>query len=647
MIEPGANVWVPTSDDLADAHLTALLGRFGLTDYDALYRFSLDHETEYWIGVLDFLKVAWSRPPESYVDLSRGPEFPRWFPGGELNWVDTILAWSADPIAASRTAVVAERENGAVSRVTFADLATQVCAFAAGLVQHGVRRGDRIGLLCENGLEATVSLLAIAYIGAIVVPLFSGFGPDAVASRLLACEARGLIASTGFDRRGGRVEVGATVREARLSLPSMDLLIWKAGAGEAVPDDGVAWSAVMAAAARPLSSARMSPDDPFMVIYTSGTTGQPKGAVHTHGGFPIKIAHDAAVHLDLGPGDIFCWPADMGWIAGALVLAAALMRGATLVCYDGAPDFPDWSRVGRLVARHRITHLGSAPTLIRGLAANAAISTAADLSTIELMVTAGEVIDPEHFCWFQRAFGGARRPLINYTGGTEASGAILSSVVARPIRPAGFNSASPGVRAAVVDANGRPVTDMIGELAILGPFVGMTRSFWQDDRRYIETYWRTVPGMWIHGDLAMRTSAGDFFMLGRSDDTLKVAGKRLGPAEVEEVLLELPDVAEAAAIGVEDPVKGHKLVVFIVAAPGSSDAATALSDTVCRQVERRLGRPFRPSAVHAVRLLPKTRSSKVMRRLIRAAYCGLPLGDISALDNPAALDEIRRTAPRR
>jgi acetyl-CoA synthetase len=268
-----------------------------------------------------------------------------------------------------------------------------------------------------------------------------------------------------------------------------------------------------------------------------------------------------------------------------------------------------------------------------------------DRSTVRLLITAGEAIDPEHFVWFQRRFGGGSHPLMNYTGGTEASGGLLASVPIKPIAPAGFNTISPGVDADVVDAQGHSITGQVGELVIRGPFIGMTQSFWRDDERYLETYWRTLPGLWVHGDLALRTEAGDFFIMGRSDDTLKVAGKRLGPAEVEEIVLALPAIAEAAAIGVHDADKGQKLVVFVVPSPGVTPGPALLAE-VAQRVSDQLGRPFRPAAVHPVSLLPKTRSSKIMRRVIRSVYTGAPAGDLSSLDNPAALDEIRAHAPK-
>lgn len=637
-----ADTWQPSPTVIAGAKITALIQALGLKDYDDLLRYAIEHPAEYWAKVLSFLDFRWSKQPSAHVNLDRGPEFPEWFPGGELNWVENILKFGEAPASADRIALIAERENGNTAQVTFSQLRAQVIGLAAGLKNAGVNKGDRIGLFTENGIEATVTLLAISYIGAIVVPLFSGFGADAIASRLGSCGARGLVASTGFERRGRSIDTRATVRDALRQLPEIDLLVWKQPGGTAAPEEGLDWHALLAFGGEAPAPEIMSANDPFMVIYTSGTTGKPKGTVHTHGSFPIKIAHDSAIHFDIGEGDVLCWPADMGWIAGALILSAALLRGATLVCYDGAPDFPDWSRLSKLVERHRVTHLGSAPTLIRGLAANTPLSTSGDTSTLKVLITAGEGIDPDHFLWFRRNFGSGDRPLINYTGGTEVSGALLSSVIIRPIAPAAFNTKSPGVAVDVVDVNGAPVTAQIGELAILSPFIGMTRSFWNDDERYLESYWQSVPGMWIHGDLALRDANGSYFILGRSDDTIKVAGKRLGPAEVEELILELPDISEAAAIGVDDPVKGQRLVVFIIPSPSWDKDEDGLAATIRKQVGDQLGKPFSPSAVHIVFQLPKTRSSKVMRRLIRSVYCDLPLGDLSSLDNPDALDTIRQ-----
>ncbi|MES2260328.1 MAG: AMP-binding protein [Pseudomonadota bacterium] len=638
-----SSVWQPQPDDVAGANVSRLMQQMGIDDYDAFYRHSIEQPAAYWRTVVDFCQIKWQRDYTEYVDVSRSPAFPRWFVGGELNWVDTVLAWADDPRRADQTAIVAEAEDGSLQRLTFQQLKSRVACFASGMARQGIGRGDRVGLLMENGIEASISFMALAYLGAIVVPLFSGFGADAIVSRLASCSARMLLATSGFSRRGRHIKILALVQEVQGRLPLLEKVIWKKAADETLEAGFTDWDSIEDASLPVLAAARMNANDPFMVVYTSGTTGKPKGPVHTHGGFPLKVAHDSALHFNINPGDVLCFPADMGWIAGILVMSSALLRGATLVCYSGAPDFPDWSRMSRLIERHGVTHFGSAPTLIRGLAAHPELSLAGDRSSLKILITAGESIDPEHFTWYQNAFGHC--PVINYTGGTEVSGALLANIIVKPIMAGAFNTCSPGVEADVVDQAGCPVNGQIGELAILKPFVGMAASFWNDDQRYLESYWETVPGMWIHGDLVVRTGTNTFQLLGRSDDTIKVAGKRLGPAEVEEVLMELPDVGEAAAIGVNDPVKGQKLVVFLIPAPRWQGDALQLTEAAARQVEQRLGKPFRPASVHIVQQFPKTRSSKVMRRLIRAVYTAQPLGDLSALDNPSALDDISRAAP--
>ncbi len=631
-------VWTPSPEIAAAANVTALAAELGCSDFEALYRFSLDQPERYWDVVNAFCSIRWREPYEGLVDLSRGRPFARWFPGGKLNWTDTLLAEAeAEP---DRVAIVAYSESGERRQVTYAELKRQVRQLAGGLRSAGLGRGDRIGLLMENGIAASVSFLAISFIGAIAVPLFSGFGSDAVEARLASCGATSLIASTGFERRGRFVSTRHTLEEVRGRLGGALRIILRVA--EADPEglwpDCLDWRTL--AAAEPLADAEtMASDDPFMIICTSGTTGKPKGTVHTHGGFPIKIAHDSALHFNVKRDSVYCWPADMGWIAGPLVLTSALTHGARLVCYDGAPDFPDWGRLPRLIEAERITHFGSAPTLIRGLAANTPVSTAADMASVEILITAGEAIAPEHFTWFQENIGPGNTPVINYTGGSEASGALLSSVVTKPIPSGMFNCATPGIEVDVVDGEGRSLTGQVGELAVRAPFVGMTQSFWEDDARYLETYWETVPGIWIHGDLAIRDAAGNYILVGRSDDTIKVAGKRIGPAEIEEIVVEIAGVSEAAAVGVADPVKGQVIVLFFTTGGGAGDPD--LEATIRARVQERLGKPFAPRAVYRVEELPKTRSSKVMRRVIRSLLSGQPAGDLSALVNPEAVEKIR------
>ena len=640
MTDYDENTWFPKPHHLENAHVTKLAAVLGLSDYDSLHVFSLEHPDRYWEELNRFMDIRWSKPPQGYADLSRGEEFPHWFPGGELNWVDTVLKWADDPEIAPRRGIVAERESGVSATVSHAELATLIRRVAAGLRTQGLVRGDRVGILCEMGIEATVSLLALSYIGCIAVPLFSGFGTEAIVARLEPARAKALIATTGFSRRGRPIDVVPTVREVVDRLPSIELLVWKGERGAPPPEGGVNWTELAAAEPSAESPERMGPNDPFMVIYTSGTTGKPKGIVHVHGGFPLKLAHDAMVHWDIGSGDVFFWPVDMGWIAGPITVCASLMRGATLVCYDGTPDFPDWSRMSRIVERHGVTHCGAAPTLIRGLAANEAEALQGDRSSVRLLITAGEGIDPGHFNWFRKNFAMPDSPLMNSSGGTEASGVLLCSVQVKPIRPGAFNTGTPGTDVAVVDASGNEIIDEVGELVIRAPFVGMTHSFWEDDARYLETYWEAIDGMWVHGDLALKMQDGSYFIHGRSDDTLKVAGKRMGPAEIERAVLEVAAIQEAAAIGVADAEKGEKLVVFVVLAPSAAADPHAISRQIVQNIDERLGKPFRPSEIYFAKQLPKTRSSKIMRRIIKKICMNQPLGDTSSLSNPEAIDDV-------
>jgi acetyl-CoA synthetase len=344
--------------------------------------------------------------------------------------------------------------------------------------------------------------------------------------------------------------------------------------------------------------------------------------------------------VDVGPGTRICWITDIGWIMGPWLLYGAAILGATVVLYDGAPDYPEPGRIWSFCARHRVNVLGISPTLVRTLAVHGDSPVRThDLSSLRILASTGEPWNPEPWWWLFDAVGRRRVPIINYSGGTEISGGILMGNPLLPIKPCSFPAPCPGIAADVVDERGAPVPPgAVGELVIRKPWIGMARGFLNDPQRYLDTYWSRWPNIWAHGDWATRDEDGHWYILGRSDDTLKIAGKRVGPAEVESVLVGHPAVTEAAVIGVPHDVKGECMVAFCVLKQAGDEGLAA---ELRERVGTELGKPLRPDFVHFVPSLPKTRNAKVMRRVIRAAYLNQDAGDLTALENPSAVDLIR------
>ena len=386
-----------------------------------------------------------------------------------------------------------------------------------------------------------------------------------------------------------------------------------------------------------------SAEDPLMIIYTSGTTGRPKGAVHTHCGFPVKAAQDMAFGTDVHAGDVIYWMTDMGWMMGPWQVFGSLLLGATMFIYDGAPDFPAPDRLWELVEKHKINQMGISPTLIRSLIPQGDEHFKKhDLSSLKCFASTGEPWNPDPWMWLFEKVGQGKYPIINYSGGTEISGGIVMGNPLLPLKPCAFSAACPGMDADVVDENGKSIRNEVGELVIKAPWIGMTRGFWRDNQRYLETYWSRWENIWVHGDFAAIDNDGLWYILGRSDDTIKIAGKRLGPAEVESILVRHEDIVEAAAIGVPHEIKGSELILFVVTRRGV-ERSDVLRQQLHDLVVSEMGKALAPKAILFVSDLPKTRNAKVMRRMIRTAYLGLELGDTSSLVNPSVVDEIKNT----
>ncbi len=643
--------WHPTDEVMARAQLARFIAFCGLESFDDLYHRSIRDVAWFTEQLLRFLDVQFDQPYDRVVDLSRGPQWPRWCVGAKLNIVKNCLDRWEETSVASQAAVVWEGEEGETRELSYADLLVEVERCAAGLRACGYGKGDAIGLHLPMVPETVIAMLAINRIGAIAVPLFSGYGPSAISSRLRDVGAKALVTCDAFPRRGKAVNAKLVADEAVADCPEITRIIVvrrMRATAPMKPGRDLTWDQLLATGDKAGGAARQpeitDAEDPLIAIYTSGTTGRPKGILHTHCGFPVKAAQDMCFGTDVGQGTRIAWITDIGWMMGPWLIYGALILGGTIALYDGAPDYPQPDRMWDFCERHRIEVLGISPTLVRALAAHGDEWVAKhDLSSLRIFGSTGEPWNPDPWRWLFEKVGKGNTPIINYSGGTEISGGILMSNPLLPIKPCAFSAPCPGIAADVVDENGVSIRGAVGELVIRQPWIGQARGFWRDDERYLQTYWSRFPNVWVHGDWAMVDADGHWHILGRSDDTLKIAGKRVGPAEVESILVGHPSVVEAAAIGVPDELKGNALVAFCVLSEAASEK---LAEELRERVAAELGRPLRPEKIFFVEALPKTRNAKVMRRVIRAAFLGEDPGDTTALENPAAVEAIRQTTQR-
>lgn len=646
-------IWRPNQEYSENANVVRLMRHFGVADADALRAVSVADVGAFWDAVVTDLGIRFRRPYRRVLDTASGPQFPEWFVGGELNVADACLGrWAEQSPAAP--AVVHETEAGLVRQLSYAELADQVARVRGGLRRNLIGPGDAVALYLPMIPEAVVALYAVASLGAIAVPLFSGFAPGAIAARLRDAEVKAVITADGTVRRGRTVRMRPQLDEAIAAFPGVRLVVTVENlAGAAVgPTDNppadeagepavVRWSSLLAGPPDP-DIAPTAASDVLLLGYTSGTTGRPKGAVHTHAGFLTKVASELPYGFELGPGRSLCWITDMGWIMGPLAVLGTHACGGSLVLYEGSPDTPDSTRVWQLVARHRVTTLGVSPTLVRTLRAAADGLPTQDLSSVRVLGSTGEPWDPESYEWLARDVFTGRVPVVNFSGGTEVGGSLLCPYPVEDIASCSLGGPALGMDVDVVGEDGRQVRGVTGELVCRQPWPAMTRGVWRDDERYLETYWSTFPGLWRQGDFALVDEHRGWYVLGRSDDVMNVSGKRVAPTEIESVLAADPAVAESAVVGIPDPTKNEAVWAFWVARPGEGiegieGVARRLRDRVAAEV----GKPFVPTQVVRVEALPRTRSAKILRRAVRAAVLDIDPGDLSGAENPEAVETIR------
>jgi acetyl-CoA synthetase len=635
-------VWAPTKSQVESANLTRLARRLGAERYHDLHRISVEEPDRFWPAVVDDLGLEFTEPWHQVLDASRGIEWSQWFVGGKLNlaW-NCVHRWAAGELAGEEAAVW-QGEDGSRVSLTWRELSEQVFRLAEGLASLGLGEGDAVGIFLPMSPQVAIASHACAHIGAVQVPIFSGFAAPAIAARLADANAKALITADGSLRRGHVVPMKEIADEALHHAPSVThTIVWRRLGLNDVPmtlGRDRDWDDLVADASGDLPPTQVGSEHPYLLAYTSGTTGRPKGALHVHGGFLVSIAREVAYQTDVKPADRMHFATDMGWIMGPWTVVGGGACGATVVYAEGAPDFPA-DRLWQLVEAERVTMLGISPTLVRALIPHG--DPTADLSSLKTICTTGEPWNRDPYLWLHERVGGGRVPIVNESGGTEVGACFLATCVTEPVKPVALGFPALGQDMDVFGPDGTPVRGEVGELVCKRPWPGMTRGIWGDDERFIETYWRRFPGVWTHGDWASVDADGYWFLHGRSDDTLNIAGKRIGPAELESAAVSHRAVAEAAAIGVPHDVKGEVAWVFCVLRPGE-EPSTACADEISVAVADELGKAFRPERIVFVAALPKTRSAKIVRRAVRARALKQEPGDLSSLENPEALDAIDR-----
>ncbi len=631
-----SDVYRPSDAIVENSNVMAYARSRGFSSYEELYQWTLDNNEQFWADMAS--ELEWFQPWEKVLDDSNKPFF-KWFVGGKTNIVHNAIDRHAASWRRNKLAMVWEGEDGTQRTFSYHALNREVSKMANVLKSVGVKKGDIVTIYLPRIPELPMMMLACAKIGAAHSVVYGGFSEAALADRLADAQSKVLVTADGGFMRGKIVELKKIADEAMARTPSVQtcLVVKRTGHNVNMELGRDLWLHELMGlpiAAADCPTEVMDAEDPLFILYTSGTTGKPKGVVHTHGGYMVGIYATLKMVFDIKEEDRYWCAADPGWITGhSYIVYSPLIIGATSFMYEGAPNYPFPDRWWSLVSKHSISILYTAPTAIRGLMRfGEAWPSRHDLSSLRLLGSVGEPINPEAWKWFYSVIGKDRCPIMDTWWQTETGMFMITPTPVVPLKPGSATRPFLGIEADVVHEDGTPCgPNEDGLLVIKRPWPAMMRTILNDPQRYVDTYWSRIPGVYAAGDSARKDEDGYIWVIGRLDDVIKVSGYRLGTAEVESALVSHPAVAEAAAIGLPHEVKGNSIHAFVILRAGF-EGSPKLEEELRAHVGHELGPIARPDAITFVSVLPKTRSGKIMRRVLKARAQGLPEGNISTLE---------------
>ncbi|RLF45656.1 MAG: acetate--CoA ligase [Thermoplasmata archaeon] len=635
-------IFHPPEEIVKNSNVKKWMDEHGIKSYEELLEKAKD--IEWFWGEMAKEVVNWYEPPRKVLEWN--PPYSEWFVGAKYNIVHDALDKHIGTPRENKIAYYFEGEPGDTRKLTYKDLYREVNKLANALKQLGVKKGDRVGIYLPMIPELPIAMLACAKIGAIHSVVFSGFSALAFRDRINDCKAKVVITCDSFYRRGKTVPLKKQTDEALEDAPSVEHCIVFKRTGEEIPwKEGrdLWWHEIVKDQPEECETEKMDANDPLFILYTSGTTGKPKGIVHRHGGYAVGVATTLKWVFDIKDDDIWWCAADIGWITGhSYIVYGPLILGATSVIYEGAPNYPNPDRWWEIIEKYKVTILYTSPTSIRlFMRYGEEWVKKHDLSSLRLLGSVGEPINPEAWIWYYKNIGNERCPIMDTWWQTETGHFMITPLPITPLKPGSATKPFPGIQAEVFNEEGEPITNAGGNLVILKPWPGMLKGFYGDPERYKKTYWSKYPNVYLAGDVARKDEDGYFWIQGRADDVLNVSGHRIGNAEVESALVSHEKVAEAAVIGKPHELKGECIVAYVVLKEGV-EPSEELKSELREHVAKEMGKIARPDEIWFVSDLPKTRSGKIMRRVIRAKALGQDVGDVSTLANPEAVEEISK-----